>query len=314
MNSGWVAVAAFATIFLLVEGLYLFVLRPAGRSKEINRRLAITAAKKTHDQVFEQLRRERWLPEQGGRMRFLRRLVVQSGIKIEPFRLGVGALFISFTVFFLSGMFLGFNVVSFMLTGILVPLIAIAYLSIKRARRRARFGEQLPDAIDIMVRSLRAGHPVPRSLALVAGEMADPAGTEFGIASDELTYGSDLPTAMDALSERVGHPDLKFLVVALSIQSATGGNLSEILSNLSLVIRQRFKLRRKVRALSAEGRYSAVLLSLLPFILFGGMNVLMPRYYGDIWGNPILIPAFAACGIVMLIGFFIMYRMVNFKV
>jgi tight adherence protein B len=314
MDSGWAAVAAFATIFLIVEALYLFVLRPASRTKEINRRLAITAVKKTQDQVFEQLRRERWLPMQGGRMRFLRRLVVQSGIKVEPFRLGVAALFVSFTVLFFAGLLLGFNAFSFTLTAILVPAIGIIYLSIKRARRQASFGEQLPDAVDIMVRSLRAGHPVPRSLALVAGEMSDPAGTEFGIASDELTYGSDLPTAVDALSERVGHQDLKFLVVALSIQSATGGNLSEILSNLSTVIRQRFKLRRKVKALSAEGRYSAVLLSLMPFILFGGMNVLMPRYYGDIWGHPALIPAFATAGLVMLLGFFIMYRMVNFKV
>ncbi len=314
MDIGWVAVLAFATIFLAVEGLYLFVLRPAGRAKSVNRRLAITTAKKSHDQVFEQLRRERWLPTDGGRMHFLRRLVVQSGIKVEPFRLGVLTLFISFTVLFLTTLLFGFNILSLSIAGVVVPALALLYLAILRAKRQGRFGEQLPDAVDIMVRSLRAGHPVPRSLALVAGEMPDPAGTEFGIASDELTYGSDLPTAMDALSERVGHPDLKFLVVAISIQSATGGNLSEILSNLSLVIRQRFKLRRKVKALSAEGRYSAVLLSILPFILFGGMNILMPKYYGDIWGHPAIIPAFAAAGVVMVIGWFVMYRMVNFKV
>jgi tight adherence protein B len=314
MNTGWVAVAAFATIFLLVEGLYLFVLRPAGRTKAINRRLAITSAQKTHDEVFEQLRRERWLPAPGGRMRFLRRLVVQSGIKIEPLRLGVGALFLSFTVLFVSGMFLGFNALSFALTAVLVPLLAIAYLSLRRASRRARFAEQLPDAIDIMVRSLRAGHPVPRSLALVAAEMRDPVGTEFGIASDELTYGSDLPTAMDSLSERVGHQDLKFLVVALSIQSATGGNLSEILGNLSTVIRQRFKLRRKIRALSAEGRYSAVLLGMAPFILFGIMQLIMPNYYGDIWSSPLIMPVFAIGMVMLLIAYFIMYKMVNFKV
>ena len=125
-----------------------------------------------------------------------------------------------------------------------MPLLALHVL---RGRRQKKFGAQFPDAIDIIVRSLRAGHPVPIAITMVAREMADPIGTEFGIVVDEITYGADLETAMRNLYFRVGQDDLPLFVTAVAIQGSTGGNLGEILENLSAVIRERFKMRRKIR-------------------------------------------------------------------
>ena len=141
-------------------------------------------------------------------------------------------------------------------------------LRVLRGRRQKKFGAQFPDALDIIVRSLRAGHPVPIAITMVAREMPDPIGSEFGIVADEITYGADLETAMRNLYFRIGQDDLPLFVTAVAIQGSTGGNLGEILENLSGVIRQRFKMRRKIRALAAEGRASAMILSALPIVMF----------------------------------------------
>ncbi len=137
---------------------------------------------------------------------------------------------------------------------------ALPYLVLRmlRSRRQKKFGAQFPDALDIIVRSLRAGHPVPIAITMVGREMADPIGSEFGIVSDEITYGADLEAAMRNLYARIGSDDLPLFVTAVAIQGSTGGNLGEILEGLSGVIRQRFKMRRKIRALAAEARASAI--------------------------------------------------------
>ena len=161
------------------------------------------------------------------------------------------------------------------------------FLRIKRGRRHKLFAAQFPDAIDIIVRSLRAGHPVPIAISMVSRELPDPMGSEFGIASDEITYGADLETAMRNLYFRVGQDDLPLFVTAVAIQGSTGGNLSEILENLSAVIRQRFKMRRKIRALAAEGRASALILSSLPIAMFGIINITSPDFYSSVWHESI---------------------------
>src|SRR6202008_4708163 len=160
-------------------------------------------------------------------------------------------------------------------------------LVVLRSRRQGKFGQQFPDAIDIIVRSLRAGHPVPIAISMVARELPDPIGSEFGIASDEITYGADLETAMRNLYFRVGQADLPLFVTAVAIQGSTGGNLSEILENLSAVIRLRFKMRRKIRALAAEGRASALILSSLPIGMFFIVNIVSPSFYGRGWDQDI---------------------------
>ena len=139
----------------------------------------------------------------------------------------------------------------------------------KRRRRHAAFAARLPDAIDIIVRSLRAGHPVPVAISMVGRELPDPVGTEFGMVADEVTYGADIETALRNMMRRVGQEDLPLFVTSVGIQSSTGGNLSQILDNLSKVIRERFKMRRKIKGLSAEGRAGAMILNVTPF---GGVH------------------------------------------
>ena len=196
-------------------------------------------------------------------------------------------------------------------SGLFFPYFALRIL---RGRRQKKFGAQFPDAIDIIVRSLRAGHPVPIAVNMVAREMTDPIGSEFGLVADEITYGADLETAMRNLYSRVGQDDLPLFVTAVAIQGSTGGNLGEILENLSSVIRQRFKMRRKVKALAAEGRMSAIMLSSLPIGVFFMIHLVSPDFYGSVWQFDLTKMILAAAGAWMLIGNFAMYRLVNFRI
>jgi tight adherence protein B len=196
------------------------------------------------------------------------------------------------------------------LAGIVVPVL---FLVAMRNRRRAQFAAQLPEALDVLVRSLKAGHPIPVAVSLVARDMPDPIGTEFGMTSDEMIYGLDLETALQNMRVRVGQDDLSFVVVAVSVQSKTGGNLSEVLANLSRVIRDRFKLRRRVKAMSAEGRLSAIALSTIPILVFFMVNLMAPTFYGDVKADPIIIPVIVATLLLWATGVFIIYRLVNFK-
>jgi tight adherence protein B len=194
--------------------------------------------------------------------------------------------------------------------------LVLPYLSLHvlRRRRHGQFAEQFADAIDIIVRSLRAGHPIPVAISMVAREMGDPVGTEFGIVGDEITYGADLETAMRNLSFRVGQEDLPLFVTAVAIQGSTGGNLSEILANLSGTIRQRFKMRRKIRALASEGRFSAYFLTGLPLVIFGLLELVSPDFYGSIWDQDATKIGLGCAAAWMMCGNFIMYRMVNFRI
>jgi tight adherence protein B len=144
--------------------------------------------------------------------------------------------------------------------------------------------------------------------------MKDPIGSEFGIIADEITYGADLESGLRNLYFRVGQDDLPLFVTAVAIQGTTGGNLGEILQNLSTVIRERFKMRRKIRALAAEARASALILSSLPIVMFGVVQILTPEFYASVWDEDITKKALALAGCWMGVGNFIMYRMVNFRV
>jgi tight adherence protein B len=188
-----------------------------------------------------------------------------------------------------------------------------AYFVRQRARRIAMFADQLPDAIDIIVRGVRVGLPFTGAIALVAREMPDPVGTEFGMLADEIGFGLDVRSALDNLYRRVGQPDLLFLTVSLGIQTQTGGNLAEILSRLARLMRNRSTMRLKIRALSAEGRASAVTLSAFPFVLFFFVNFVSPSYYGAIWSNRLVDPAIYLSLLLLAAGNLIMYRMVHFR-
>jgi tight adherence protein B len=240
--------------------------------------------------------------------------VLQSGLTIGLTRLAVIVAFGSVTafaaIFVLRGSLMQAAVAA-LFCATALPYLALRFL---RARRQKTFGAQFPDALDTIVRSLRAGHPVPVAIAMVGREMPDPIGSEFGMVSDEITYGADLETAMRNLYARIGSDDLPLFVTAVGIQTTTGGNLGEILANLSGVIRQRFKMRRKIWALAAEGRASAMILSALPIGLFIVVQVIAPDFYAAVWHETLTKILLGAAAGWMLLGNVVMFKMVNFRI
>jgi tight adherence protein B len=308
---------AAVSAILVAEAVYLFFYSKASYRSHLNRRLRLMKNQPNREQILVQLRRERSLTEGGSYsspLISLNRLVLQSGLK-----LGVGKLMIFCTLLLVASFAIVWTLRESLTQALVVAvvcstLLPLMFLRIKRGMRHKAFGAQFPDAIDIIVRSLKAGHPVPVAISMVAREMPDPIGTEFGIVSDEVTYGADLETAMRNLYFRVGQDDLPLFVTAVAIQGSTGGNLSEILGNLSAIIRLRFKMRRKVKALAAEGKYSAIILSGLPIAMFAILQSMTPDFYGKVWHVEATKVVLACAGAWMLTGNYIMYRLVNFKV
>lgn len=310
---GFAAVSAI----LFVEGLYLLFFSTSSYRSRINRRLALMTDQPDREGMLVQLRRERGLTG-GGEYRLpivsLSKLILQSGLTIGYSKLAILIVIAAVGAFGGTLVFTGDWLQAAGAGFFSVTLLPYLFLRIKRGRRLKKFGAQFPDAIDIIVRSLRAGHPVPVAISMVSRELPDPIGSEFGIASDEITYGADLETAMRNLFFRVGQEDLPLFVTAVAIQGSTGGNLSEILENLSSVIRLRFKMRRKVKALAAEGRASAMILSSLPVGIFLIINLIAPDFYRSVWHFDATKISLAVAVSWMLVGVLIMYRMVNFKI
>jgi tight adherence protein B len=174
--------------------------------------------------------------------------------------------------------------------------------------------EQFPVAIDVFVRGLRAGHPVAAALDLLTVEMPDPIGSEFGVVVDEVTYGADLRDALHAMAERWDLDDMRMFVVSLSVQNETGGNLAEILENLSKVIRERASMMMKVRALSSEGRMTAMMLTILPVAAFVVLFLLSPGFYLDVADDPAFIPGFVGMLISYALGVLWIRKLVDLKV
>src|SRR5215204_2308013 len=315
-NELWLIYAlVFGAALLGVQGAYWVLVKGRQEQTKINRRLALTAQLGSPAEVLEALRKERSseLLASIPSLRGLSTLLIQSGIRLRgvtvSLMLGAPAV-----VFYLLLKFVTSS--DIIAVGLAIPLaFATFYLLLRRARARriAAFSEQFPDAIDVIVRGLRAGHPFRVALALVAREMPDPVGSEFGIVADEITFGLEQHKAVDNLVARVGMDDLSFFATAVNIQSQTGGNLAEVLARLSRLLRNRSKLRLKIRALSSEGRLSAIALSAMPFVLFLLISLLSPDYFTSVQDHPLIPPAIALGLLMLLIGNFVMYRMVNFK-
>lgn len=194
---------------------------------------------------------------------------------------------------------------------VLLPLMVLSSLQTARTKR---ISAQLPDALDLMARALRAGHPLSASIGTVAETMPDPIGTEFGIMVDQISYGEELVTAFRKLAERNPTEDFQYLAVSIAIQHGTGGNLGRVLGVLAGVIRGRMMLRRKIKAMSAEGRISALILSCIPFLMVGLNSIITPSYYGDVMRDPYFMPmALVAVGLILL-NAIVLFRLVNFRI
>jgi tight adherence protein B len=311
----YLLVAASAGLF--AEGFYLLCFTGATYRNNVNRRLKLLKDQSDRESILIQLRRERGLTSSGNyRLKSVNfnQLVLQSGLTVGIGRLAafvaIGAVMAGVATVIVRGSLIQALLVA-LFCGLVLPILVLRFL---RSRRQKAFGAQFPDGLDMIVRSLRAGHPVPVAISMVAREMRDPIGSEFGIVADEITYGADLEAGLRSLYFRVGQDDLPLFVTAVAIQGTTGGNLGEILQNLSTVIRERFKMRRKIRALAAEARASALILSSLPILMFAVINFVTPEFYASVWDEDVTKKALGLAGSWMLLGNFIMYRLVNFRI
>jgi tight adherence protein B len=315
-NDLWVVYAlVFGAALLGIQGAYWYLVKNRREHKAVNRRIALSAQTSNQTEVLAVLRRERgvdYLP-QIFIFKDFELLIIQSGVRLSGAKLLMILALASLIWYFALQYVTGFRSMAF--PAALLLAFGSIYLFLKSARRRriAAFSEQLPDALDVLVRGLRAGHPFRVSLALVAREMPDPIGSEFGIVADEVTFGLEQTTAIDNLCRRVGHPDLSFFATAISIQQQSGGNLAEIMARLSRLMRSRTKMRLKIRSLSAEGRLSAIALSATPFALIGIISLIAPDYFAATSDSPITVPAVVVGLLLLVIGNVVMYRMVNFK-
>lgn len=315
--------AVFVMVLLLVEGAYFLLqdLRGQTGQTRVNRRLRMLAAGAQAQEVMQALRRKP--AARGGLAALLHEitplgvldhLIQRAGWAIPTSRMATGMGLAALATF--AGMYVGVRVdMTRALLFSLLPLVVPPLMMALAARRRLRrFARQLPEAIEMVVRSLRAGHPVATAIALVAREMPDPIGTEFGLTYDEMTYGLDLREALDNLALRVPVDELRYLVVAVRIQFGTGGNLAEVLSGLARVIRERDRMHGRIKALSAEGKLSALILIALPFLVVGAVIVFSPEYYLSVKDDPLFLPLIGSGLGSMLLGAFMMNRMVSFRV
>jgi len=314
VNELWIIVLlVFGATLLCVQAIYGPVVRTRDSAKSTKRRLAESVAQIRRVEVANALRDQRGFDVSSNRiLRRINDLTTQTGLQLDR-KLVFVAVGLSGTFFFVLSFAFGVGAISVLLAIASTAIALLALLHVLRERRIARFSELLPDTIDVMVRAVRAGYPVPAALSLVAREIPDPVGPEFAIAAEEISFGQDLRTAVEGIYRRVGLEDLVFLVVAINVQTQTGGNLAEILARLSRLLRNRTKLQLKIRALSADGRISALVLSLMPFILFGGITLISPNYFVEARNNALFVPALTYSAISLLIGNVIMYRMVNFR-
>jgi len=195
--------------------------------------------------------------------------------------------------------------------GAAVPLL---YLNYRRSRRLAHLERQLPDALDLVTRALRAGHSFASSVQMIGEEMSEPIAGEFRMVADEVGFGVSLQQALTNMSERVPLTDLRYFVVSVLIQRDSGGNLTEVLGNLSRLIRDRLKLLARVRVLSAEGRLSAWILGLMPLALVALLNAFNPEFMSPLWTDPIGITALKYMLALMVVGVLILRKIVKIRV
>ncbi len=314
MNELWVIYGfVFVAAILGIESLYWLVFGLRGAKKAVNRRLALSERNVATSEVFDILRHERGMSDNSS-FAGLNDFLVQTGMRLSAFGLTLWTVGIGVAIA-VGLIVLSINVLIAAVAGVILgPALVGFYLMRARSKRIERFARQLPDALDVVVRGLRIGHPFTTAIELVAREMQDPIGTEFGMTSDEMSFGQNMETAVNNLFRRVGQEDLHLLVIAVTVQGQTGGNLADVLARLSTLMRERFTLKLKIRALSSEGRLSAWILSLMPFILVAVVSLMSKNYFEELLGSPLLSPFLLYCAVSLVVANIFIYRMVNFKV
>lgn len=310
-------VLVFAAVFSAVQAA-VGLFRTAKVKRQVNRRLLV--AERSGGSIAElviELRKQRGLNASGdakGGWAWLSELIVRSGVPYNGRRwlMMIGGVA-------LPGAVVGFAAtrqilaapIGAVLFGVLGPIV---FLKFKAGRRAVALGQQLPQALDVIVRSLEAGHPVPTAVALVGREMPDPIGSEFGMAADEIAYGATLEQAVNRMSLRCQHPDVDLFAATVRLQERAGGNLTGLLKLNAATVRDRLRMRLKVKAATAEGRASAMILTAAPFLAAGAIIILSPDFYGDVMHVPMVRIGLVVIGVWMLIGNLVMRKMIDMRI
>jgi len=302
--------------FLALQAILGGGRQAAIRVKLANDRLRRMQKNEPQVEVLAKMRKGRSLNPDGdlqGLFIWLNQLVLHSGLPLGTYgiyaALPVFSVSLALTLYLIKGTLLWTGIGA--IAGFFLPILILRFL-VKRRRHKAV--TQLPEALDVIVRSLSAGHPVPVAMALVGREMPDPIGSEFGVASDEVSFGANMSAAIQRLADRIGHDDFELFSAMIRLQERTGGNLAELLRSNAKTIRERQKMRLKIKAASAEGRMSAMILNLAPLFMFMLIQWMSPEFYGEVEDNPIMKYAFWGIIIWMSLGNLVMRRMINFKI
>lgn len=321
-GSSWLFLGlVFLAVFLLVQGLVVPVFGEATRiRKHLLARL--NAVSSTGEWQYASLLREKHLNELSPLERSLEMLpgferlaslIEQSGRSTPVYRVLALSLILA-----VAGGLVGWNMTRQLSWTVLSMLGAASLPYVKivrdRARRMATIEEQMPDALDLVKRALKAGHPFSQALKLVSEDMTDPIAREFDMVFSEINYGGELRQALLGLLERVPSVTVMALVTAVLVQKDTGGNLAETFERIATVIRGRFKLHRRVRTLSAEGRLSAWILALIPLVLFGALTITSPDYLPLLLKDPMGKNLIAGAVVMAIVGILWIRRILRIQV
>lgn len=312
-----VVLAVFVLIFTLGS---LFFAKDAEREKHIRRRLdSLNRAQGDKDAL--NILRNRDMSETPWIDDILRKISfagsLQNMLRQGRINIHVSVFILVMAVFGMGGfLFMRAAGQPFVVacSGGALGLLPLFWARRRKRVRMAKFQRQLPDALELIARALKAGHAFPSGLRMVADEFGDPIGPEFSEVLEEINFGVDTDVALHALTHRVDCPDLKFFTVSVNIQRETGGNLSEIVENIARLVRDRFKLHGKVRVLSAEGKFSAWILLALPFVVALAIYFLNPEYLTQLFTDPLGNMMLTVAAIMMGFGMILIKRLVIIKV
>lgn len=309
----------FVAVLALVQGAYLVIFgKSISMDGKVNRRLDMLDKGGSREQVLDQLRKEMTQHMKSQSIpvySLLADRAQKANIAFTPVQLILMMVVLSGVSFALLTVMTEVGVPIRALVAVLMGIGSVyVWVNSKANKRMNMLAEQLPEAVELMVRSLRVGHPFSSAVAIVAREVPDPLGTEMGMISDEAAYGRDMGETLKAMAERLDNQDMRFLAVAVTIQQTSGGNLAEILDGLAKVIRARFRLFRRVAAITAEAKWSGNLLSAFPILALLGINLVKPDYYDEVMTSPLFIPAVLIVVAFLVVNLIVMRALVNIKV
>ena len=318
----FIAAAISISVFCIIEGIFLFI---QGRSnpeiKRINKQIAELSKQNISNPEVSLMGHMRPLSDVPWLNKFLLRFPIAQRMDLFLIQADVSFTIGVFLLLSVVIALVGFLVIFIITNNFLFSLAALAIgfipyyvLNIMKTRRIKKFEEQLPDALDMIARSLRAGHALGSGIEMVGQEFSEPLGIEFTKTVTQITFGVGLEEALRNMAKRIDCPDLKFLVVSVIIQKESGGNLSEIMENIGRIIRERFKLRGKIRTLTAEGKLSAIILFVLPILIAIVLLVINPSYIKELVDDPTGRKVIACMVVMIFLGALVMKRIINIKI